>query len=211
MCPKTVTNLTFTPKNSRDLFGLVALKNSHKAVRKLKQELGHPTHHGNKVWKSCIVLMDYLSEYPLKKKSKVMDVGCGWGLGGLFCAKTFNAKVTSVDIDDGVFPYLALHADLNGVKAKTLKSSFQKVTSSQLSKTDVLIGADICFWDEMSKPLYNLVKRAHKQGTRVIITDPGRPPFFEMAEKCETKFDASLTHWAVAEPYNCSGYVLDLS
>ena len=210
MSPSAQAAYAYSDYNSRELFGLISLKNNHKAVRKLRKELGHPSHHGNKVWKSCIVMMDYLTEYPLDKKCRVMDVGCGWGLGGLFCAKRFKAEVTSVDIDKGVFPYLNLHAEINGVKATPLKSSFQKVTAKQLAGIDVVIGADICFWDEMTKPLLNLVKRAHKSGARVIISDPGRPPFFEMAEVCEAKLGADLNYWSAAEPHNKSGYVLDV-
>ena len=26
--------------------------------------------------------MDYLSEYPIKKRALVLEVGCGYGLGG---------------------------------------------------------------------------------------------------------------------------------
>ena len=211
MVKKIQPETVYTPNNSRELFGLITLKNNHKSIRGLRKALGDPSHHGNKVWKACIVLMDYLTEYPIEKKSHVMDVGCGWGLGGLFCAKKFEAKVTSVDIDKSVFPYLELHADINGVKGRPLQSSFQKVSANQLRDVDVLIGADICFWDEMAKPLLNVVKRAYKSETRVIITDPGRPPFFEMAEICQKKLGADLNYWSVAEPYNKGGYVLDIA
>ncbi|VUD48144.1 Ubiquinone biosynthesis O-methyltransferase [Thalassocella blandensis] len=197
--------------DQREAFGLTILKNGHPDVKKLRSDTGMPSIHGNKFWKATYLLIDYLNEFPpSKKKPKILEIGCGWGLGGIYCAKNFNAKVTSLDADEKVFPYLDLHAKLNGVKSKTWKNRYEKIRVEDLQEFDMMIAADVCFWDEMTKPLFNLVKRAHKAGVRTVMTDPGRPPFRDMAEKSIEKFGGAYVDWTVPHPHNASGIVLDI-
>ncbi|HAU03039.1 MAG TPA: hypothetical protein DCS26_08690, partial [Porticoccaceae bacterium] len=62
--------------------GVSALRASHPRVRQLKrQQQGHAAH-GNKVWRSSFVLMDYLSTWGVPAGAQVLDIGCGWGLTG---------------------------------------------------------------------------------------------------------------------------------
>ena len=61
---------------------------------------------------------------------------------------------------------------------------FEQLTGKLLSNYDVLVGSDICFWDEMTDLLYKLIRRALRNGVQSIyIADPGRTPFLELAEK----------------------------
>ena len=192
----------------RQAYGLTVLKASHKSVRKLKSK-HEPEIHGNKFWTSSWLIMDYLEQQGLPKGSNVMEVGCGWGLAGMYCAKRFNANVTGIDADDAVFPYLDLHAELNGVRVKTVKAHFQNVKKDMLGKQDLLLGSDICFWDNMIDPVYKLIRRAIKAGVRqVIVADPGRPPFHKVAERCAEKMGGITQEWEVKKPINADGSLL---
>ncbi len=198
-------------QHERKAFGIRIMKNSHPDIRRIRKDGGEPTIHGNKFWKSTYLMMDYLKEFPPKKGARILEVGCGWGLAGVYCAKQFKAKLTSLDADETVFPYLVYHAEINDVKVKTWKCRYEKIRKEDLRKFDLVIGADICFWDEMAKPLFNLVKRAQTVGgVRVVMTDPGREPFRQMAEKCMEEYDALYENWSVPHPNNASGLVLDV-
>jgi len=124
----------------RDVFGVKILSNSHPEIKKLRKETGYPSIHGNKFWKSTYLLMDYLREFPpvrLKAKRgkrhlKVLEVGCGWGLGGIFCAKEFSADLTALDADPVVFPYLEHHAILNEVDVTTWCCRYEQVKKADL-------------------------------------------------------------------------------
>ena len=201
--------MTIESKLERTAFGLTILKNGHPEVRKLKRETGNATIHGNKFWKSTFLLMDYLTEFPPGENAKVLEIGCGWGLGGVFCAKEFGAEVTSLDADESVFPYLQHHAMINGVGVTTWSERYENIRQEDIAEFDLIVAADVCFWDTMSKPLFDLVGRAYQAETRVVMTDPGRPPFQEMAEKCASEYGALFDDWAVPHPYNVSGLVLD--
>ena len=105
--------------------GVLRMTPKHPTIRKLKRE--HPTSiHGHKFWSSSYLLMDYLNDNPPKKKTRILEIGCGWGLTAIYCTKTFDCKVTGVDADKDVFPYLQAHAKLNNVEIDTLHCKFEK-------------------------------------------------------------------------------------
>lgn len=177
------------------LRGVHALKASHPGVRRLKRQGYEATAHGNKVWRSSFVLMDYLHRQNFSEGVRVLDIGCGWGLSGIFMAKKFSAQVTGVDIDKNVAPFLDLQATLNRCHIDFEAKSFDKLSIRKLAQYDVLIGADICFWDEMAPLLFRLLKRGAKAGVPFMaIADPGRTPFWSLAEKCEKLGSETLEH-----------------
>ena len=196
--------------HERTAFGLRICKNSHPDIRKIKRDTGEAEIHGNKFWRSSLLLMDYFQEFPLKRASRVLEIGCGWGLAGLFLAKYQQARVTSLDADASVFPYLDYHANLNGVQSTTWCQRFEKISVANLEDFDLVIGADICFWDTLSPILFNLNRRAQRAGCRVVLSDPGRPPFREMAQRSVEKLNADYQNWHVGHPHNASGLIIDL-
>jgi predicted nicotinamide N-methyase len=196
-------------KHAREAYGVKFLQSQHKDIRRLKRSSIKPSIHGNKFWGSSYLIMDYLQQNPLTENSKVMELGCGWGLAGIYCAKHFNAEVTGIDADDAVFPFLNLHAEHNKVKIETQKQYFEKITTKQLSQYDVLIGADICFWEELADIVFKLIDRAIKAGVKkIILSDPERAPFFDLSDRCIETFYAELEPWSVSQPRQASGCLL---
>ena len=195
----------------RRAYGVKILNSNHAEIRRLKRE-GHVAEiHGNKFWNSSFLVMDYLKKNPLKKNVRILEIGCGWGLLGIFCARQFNAKVTGIDADENVLPFLQLHAELNDVKIDGKKMTFQQMTTEKLKKFDVILGADICFWDEMSPLLHNLTRRALKAGVKqVMIADPCRPPFSDLTERCRDTWGDKVEvveKW-LTRPVHASGEIL---
>lgn len=196
-------------KNTREAFGVTILTSQHKEIRRIKRKQENPSIHGNKFWGSSYLIMDYLQQNPLKTGCKVLELGCGWGLAGIYCAKYYQANVTGMDADDAVFPYLQLHAEVNNVAITTKQQYFEKITTKQLAEYDLIIAADICFWDELADTVFNLVKRACKAGVeKIIIADPERPPFFNLAERCIDQYYAELEHHAINQPRRATGCLL---
>ena len=100
--------------------GVRLLLSRHPEIRRLKRTHS-PVLHGNKLWTSSWLLMDYLDRRRLPGKVHLMEACCGWGLAGIYCAKKHGAIVTGMDKDADVFPYLQLHARLNRVNIFTLE------------------------------------------------------------------------------------------
>ncbi|MGB1157806.1 MAG: class I SAM-dependent methyltransferase [Porticoccaceae bacterium] len=192
-----------------EYLGVKALKSTHPEIRKIKRKQQGHSAHGNKNWRSSFVLMDYLSTYPPKSACQVLDIGCGWGLSAIYMAKRFQAQVTGIDIDDSVVPYLSLQAELNNCDIQFQKRSFESFKTAELTHYDYLIGADICFWDEMALPLLNLITRARKGGVNtILIADPGRPPFWELVDLCARKFNSDVVTRRLEAPWRTEKYIL---
>jgi predicted nicotinamide N-methyase len=167
--------------------------------------------HGNKLWKSSRLLIDYLNQHRPVHCEKVIDVGCGWGIAGIWCAAALGSNVTSVDADPDVFPFLQASAELNDVTTTPLVSSFEQLGTQQLAQFDMLIAADICFWDDLVDPVFNLVNRAVKAGVKhIVIADPERPTFFDMAQRCESRHCAEIIEWRSDAPIRTRGALMIL-
>ncbi len=191
-------------------YGLYLLRSQHRFVRRL-QRAYKPCIHGHKTWESSFLLMDYLQTRPPGDSRRIMEIGCGWGAAGVFCAKAFGAKVTAVDVDGNVFPFMELLATLNGVEVAPLRRRFEQLSTARLGEEEVLVGSDICFWQRMVKPLANLVSRAMRGGVqRVVFADPGRSTFYELAERCARRWHVELTEWYAADPRRAVGEVLEV-
>lgn len=188
--------------------GLRALLAAHPEVRSLKRSAA-PSIHGNKSWPSSWVLIDYLSRRPLPPRQRVLELGAGWGLAGIYCARRYGSSVTAVDKDPDVFEFLRLHARVNGVRVRELQVGFASIAPSQLARTDVLIGADICFWDSMVAPLRRVISRALASGTRlVLIADPGRAPFERLALSLTGNGRGEVIDWTAKRPRSRWGRIL---
>ena len=189
-------------------YGIRVLLSGHPDVRRLKR-VYVSSFHGNKFWTSSWLLMEFFRRRGLPERTRILDVGCGWGLAGIYCAKKHNAVVTGIDIDPEVFPYLHLHSEINKVKIATMKRGFGGLTGKDLKNFDVLIGADICFWDKLVRSLKRLINRALKIGPRMIlIADPGRPTFNELAKYFAEKRGAEILDWTIQRPRRIQGRIL---
>jgi predicted nicotinamide N-methyase len=156
--------------------------------------------------------MDYFRRRGLPKRAHVMDVGCGWGLAGIYCAKKHGAVVTGVDIDSDVFPFLRLHAEINDVRITTMRKSFRGLTGNHLKNVDVLLGADICFWDSMIDPLKKLIHRALRAGVNIVlIADPGRSTFDRLGKHLCDEMEGEILDWEVRRPRRIDGQILKIT
>jgi hypothetical protein len=80
------------------------------------------------------------------------------------------------------------HASRNG--------TFADLTPQDLAAFNLIVGVDICFWEELVDPLYQLVR----QGVAVVVADilvadPGRPPFDELCARSLQQGDAEVRVW----------------
>lgn len=194
----------------REYYGIHYLLASHPHIRRLRAQT-RTSLHGNKNWGAAFLLMDYLSQHPLAPSSSVLEAGCGWGLGSVYCARHFAAEVTASDADAAVFPFLQAQAEANQVNISTQHWDFDAIPDSSLANTHCLIGSDICFWDDMAEQVYQLVARAVDAGCeQILLSDPGRPPFLAVAEACIQDFYAELLPAEAVTQRHHRGFVLRL-
>lgn len=197
-----------TTKTSEEFFGVKVLKSAHPEIKSLKK-VSPTSIHGNKFWGSSYLLMDYFKKNPLQSTDRVMELGCGWGLAGIYLNKNFGCAVTGVDADDAVFPYMNLHAKINNAVISSQKKRFEKITKKDLANYDVLIAADVCFWDELEDIHFKLIRKAIKAGVKKIIyADPERQPFLNLAERCIDAYFADIYEKELKKPVKARGSVM---
>jgi predicted nicotinamide N-methyase len=196
-------------RHVRVAYGVQVLKLQHPVIRSLNKAGPRPKLYGTRVWQSTFLLMDYLAEHPLTLDQRVMEMGCGWGLLGIFCAMRFAAEVLLTDADEWVFPYAMTHARLNHVSVQTEHVAFERITNRGLREHDILLGADVCFWPELGTALRRLIARALSLGTKtILLADPGRVSFMKLADHCQCHYGAKLIPRQASTRTRSSGHIL---
>jgi len=140
---------------------------------------------------------------------RVLDLGCGWGLAGIYCAMQPDTVVMCCDVDEEVYPYLHLMAESNKVKVDFRHLAIDQIRRDTLRQIDFLIAADICFCDSLIDPIRRLIGRAKKAGVgEILIADPGRWPFDDLAALFENKKGAETLLWQARQPVPIIGKIL---
>ena len=149
--------------NSTHVRGIEVANSRHPEIRRLRRLGYEPSIHGTKVWRSCYAMMAYLEKNKPAKGSQVMDVGCGWGVLSAYMAKRFKTRVLAVDADADLEYFVGLHAEINSVEIDFLAAKFQQLRIADFEDFDLVVGTDICFWDELVHPLFLMIEigRAH--------------------------------------------------
>jgi predicted nicotinamide N-methyase len=188
--------------------GVKVLRSSHRSIRELKR-IHKPSIHGFRIWPSSWLLMDYFTRSRFSSQLNIIDIGCGWGIAGIYCVKNFNSVVTCIDSDSAVFPYVHLLAGINDVSVETIEADFSDLEDKDFTGIDVMIGSDICFWDDMVDILTAMMQRALDCGVKTIVfADPGRPSFEKLAEFFMNKGIGKIIDWFITAPYSIQGRIL---
>ena len=191
-------------------YGIYLLTNKHRLMKTLRKRY-QPSIHGHKAWGAGFLLMDYLSHNRMAKGAKALELGCGWGGVSVYCAHEFGAKMTAVDLDSAVFPFVDVLAELNEVEVKPKQADFSKLKGPELGEYRYIVGSDICFWDSLVKPLARCITRALNNGAKkVVIADPGRPTFYELCDLLSKKHKTTLQEWYASEPERYEGEILEV-
>jgi predicted nicotinamide N-methyase len=92
---------------------------------------------------------------------------------------------------------------------KTKVARYENLKPALLARQDLILGGDICFWDELVEPLHTLIANALESGVKkIVIADPGRPPFLRLARRCRRLYKGKLKSVSISKPRKHSGYLL---
>jgi len=149
---------------------------------------------GSSLWASAGLLTHFLWAYlPSARARKggqlrVLELGCGVGLPGIFCALCFDCAVTLTDVDE-VLPVTRANVLANGLTDKVqvaeLVWGWPLPLCAEASHYDLVIGADVLYRHEHLKMLLETLLQLTSCGNEVLIAYKQRiksdDAFFEEA------------------------------
>jgi predicted nicotinamide N-methyase len=138
-------------------------------------ELGLPPPYWAFAWAGGQAVARWLLDHPSEVAGKrVLDFATGSGLVGVAAMKAGAASVLGADIDPFCAAAVALNAEANGV---ALSFTDRNLLDAPPPPVDVICAGDVCYEGPMTEQVLDWLGRAHANGTRVLIGDPGRTYF----------------------------------
>lgn len=190
--------------------GLTVTKPNHPEVKALRAEGHCPSHYATMIWGASYLLIDYLSRCQECHAQQAMELGCGWGLVSHYLSSVRDCDVIATDIDGQVFPFVELLGRLNRSRVDTCQASFANLRRQELSQ-QLLVGADICYNEEIAEQLELLFLHALEQGVgQILLADTGRPPFMDLAARWVWQGQAELIELSIERPTRYQGYILKI-
>lgn len=194
-----------TTRHTYRAYGLTLLQPGHFLLDGVDEFKAH----GDRTWRSSYLAMDWLLRNP-PGPGKAMELGCGWAALAVLCAKRFGMEVVGVDIDPEVAAAADILSRVNGVDLDFMEGSWSQLADDDLRGVDLLMGADICYWESQVDELFGTMRQAMRCGVgTVLIADPGRPSFDRLAGRVRRDGIRcrKLKH-SVGRPVPTSGYLL---
>lgn len=130
------------------------------------------------VWVTNVVLGELvLSLGPALSKCRVLELGAGSCLASVVAAMGGARHVHATDIEERGLTVGQLSARLNGVASDRFTFAafdWTKLDEAADSSWDLVIGADVLYYQSSCVPIAALLAKTLKPGGVCIITDPGR-------------------------------------
>jgi len=186
----------------RTLFNIKIPTSTDKEIRKIKRKHEAPTLHGNKVWDSTLLMMDFLSRYNLSKHESALDIGCGWGVLMTYMQRQ-GMDVVGIEKDTNVQPFVEAVAKMNKQSLDVFYEDYLDIPNHGWKHPHLITGCDICYWEEHIDNLLNMVK--HATGT-ILIADQGRDTFWKLCKKV----NGNIHDMTIKTPKKVHGYVLEI-
>ncbi len=138
-------------------------------------ELGLPPPFWAFAWAGGQALARYLLDHPAEVAGRrVVDFATGSGIVAIAAMKAGAAQALASDIDPFCAAAVALNAEANGVAVGFTDAD---LLAAPPPAADLILAADICYEKPMAEAAMAWLARAHRDGTRVLIGDPGRSYF----------------------------------
>jgi predicted nicotinamide N-methyase len=129
----------------------------------------------------------WLLDHPEEARGReVVDLATGSGLVGIAAAKCGAAAVLGADIDPFCAAAVALNAEANGVRIDFTETD---LLAGLPPDVELICAGDVFYEKPLAERAHAWLERAHRNGARVLLGDPGRSYFDrrglkQLAEYC---------------------------
>jgi predicted nicotinamide N-methyase len=128
------------------------------------------------VWAGGQALARHVLDHPeIVRGRSVLDVASGSGVAAIAAAKAGASRVTALDVDPLAVAAAARNAAANEV---TVETRAVDIADSDVP-ADVILAGDVFYTRTVADRMATRMRRAGREGTRVLVGDPGRGYFPE--------------------------------
>ena len=126
-----------------------------------------------KIWEASLVLTDYLLDEVLSEPKRILEIGAGMGITGMFLA-AFGHQVTGTDNEDDCLDLLKLNKAHNGLNNLNIRK-LDWHEAELAEKFDLICGSEIIYKESAIEPVESLIKTYLKpDGTVYLAHDQQR-------------------------------------
>jgi predicted nicotinamide N-methyase len=126
------------------------------------------------VWAGGQALARHVLDHPeIVRGRTVVDVASGSGVAAIAAASAGASRVTALDVDPLAVAAAARNAAANGV---TVDTRVADVAELDL-RADVILAGDVFYTRTVADRMAMRLRRAHREGARILVGDPGRGYF----------------------------------
>jgi predicted nicotinamide N-methyase len=142
-------------------------------------------------WLGGQAIARYVLDHPEEVAGRrVLDLGCGSGMGALAARLAGAAAVTAADTDPFAEAAVGLNAEAN---ALTVDFVGRDLVTAALSDVDVVLAGDLCYDAAMTARVRPWLRATAAAGTRVLLGDPGRHYLAREGLTGLTSYDVATT------------------
>lgn len=147
------------------------------------------------IWDSGIALGIYVSGLKSIVNQRILELGCGCGIGGLFAAQ-FGAEVVFSDNQSYAIDLARLNCSINGIKNASFNIIDWCNDNADNEKYDFVMGADLIYENDAIRSLLLTIDNYTSKSGEFIYADPSRSNLDSFNEKLK-KMDFSLFNYEV--------------
>jgi len=150
--------------------------------------------YGALLWPAAIGLARHLDAMgPSLAGTRVCEIGCGIGLAGLVAAGN-GARVVQTDWQSPVLDLAERAARRNGVEGVERRLADWRDWPDDLRDFDWVIGSDVLYERSVHDALNDLLPRLPAPQGSILLSDPLRPPCFDLLDRWERehRFDVEI-------------------
>ena len=123
------------------------------------------------VWAGGQALARHVLDHPeIVRGRTVVDVACGSGVAAIAAARAGASLVTALDVDPQAVAAAARNAAANGVTVDTRAADVADLDVP----ADVILAGDVFYTRRVAERMAARLRRAGRDGSRVLVGDPGR-------------------------------------